>query len=149
MAIRHIRAQINSLRTNGKIEPFWKLLQAGGLRPRSLALAEEAEVVLNPFAAYYKYHRISGAIGWLIPFYWPQPLKARSALFITCTELSLRFKSCVQGGQGMQLVQIGLRTIAIYQVENDLIGSTSEQATDTVANGAEIAPRHDRVEELI
>jgi hypothetical protein len=28
---------------------------------------EEAEVALNRFAAYYNYHRLSGAIGWLTP----------------------------------------------------------------------------------
>jgi len=28
---------------------------------------EEAEAALNRFAAYYNYHRLSGAIGWLTP----------------------------------------------------------------------------------
>jgi transposase InsO family protein len=67
MAIRHIRTQINSPWTNGKIERFWKLLQAEVLDREVFRSLEEAEVALNRFAAYYNYHRLSGAIGWLTP----------------------------------------------------------------------------------
>ncbi|HXJ49640.1 MAG TPA: integrase core domain-containing protein, partial [Candidatus Acidoferrum sp.] len=67
MAIRHIRTQINSPWTNGKIERFWKLLQAEVLDREVFRSLEQAEVALNRFAAYYNYHRLSGAIGWLTP----------------------------------------------------------------------------------
>jgi len=67
LAIRHIRTQINSPWTNGKIERFWKLLQAEVLDREVFRSLEEAEVALNRFAAYYNYHRLSGAIGWLAP----------------------------------------------------------------------------------
>jgi transposase InsO family protein len=67
LAIRHIRTQINSPWTNGKIERFWKLLQAEVLDRQVFRSLEEAEAALNRFAAYYNYHRLSGAIGWLTP----------------------------------------------------------------------------------
>src|SRR5207245_5999757 len=67
MAIRHIRTQINSPWTNGKIERFWKLLQAEVLDRQVFRSLEEAEEALSRFAAYYNYHRLSGAIGWLTP----------------------------------------------------------------------------------
>ncbi|HAG58186.1 MAG TPA: hypothetical protein DCL83_02175, partial [Arthrobacter bacterium] len=51
--------------TNGKIERFWKLLQAEVLDREVFRSLEEAEVALNRFAAYHNYHRPSGAIGWL------------------------------------------------------------------------------------
>jgi transposase InsO family protein len=67
LAIRHIRTQINSPWTNGKIERFWKLLQAEVLDRQVFRSLEEAEIALNRFGAYYNYHRLSGAIGWLTP----------------------------------------------------------------------------------
>ncbi len=67
MAVRHIRTQINSPWTNGKIERFWKLLQAEVLDREIFRSLEAAEMALNRFAAYYNYHRLSGAIGWLTP----------------------------------------------------------------------------------
>jgi transposase InsO family protein len=67
LRIRHLRTQVNSPWTNGKIEAFWNLLQAEVLdryRYRSLA---EAESSLLAFARYYNYHRLSGTLGWLTP----------------------------------------------------------------------------------
>ena len=67
LRIRHLRTQINSPWTNGKIEAFWDILQAEVLdreRFTSLAAAEQA---LARFAEYYNYHRLSGVLGWLTP----------------------------------------------------------------------------------
>lgn len=65
--IRHLRTQITSPWTNGKIEAFWDILQAEVLdreRFHSLAAAEQA---LARFAEYYNYHRLSGVLGWITP----------------------------------------------------------------------------------
>ena len=67
LEIRHIRTQINSPWTNGKIERFWGTLQMEVLDRqvfRSLAAAESA---LADYASYFNYHRLSSAIGWLTP----------------------------------------------------------------------------------
>jgi transposase InsO family protein len=67
LSIRHIRTQINSPWTNGKIERFWAVLQQEVLDRqvfRSLAQAEEA---LTHYAIYYNYHRLSGSLGFLTP----------------------------------------------------------------------------------
>jgi transposase InsO family protein len=61
--IRHLRTQISSPWTNGKIEAFWDILQAEVLdRERFTSLAH-AEAGLARFAEYYNYHRLSGVLG--------------------------------------------------------------------------------------
>jgi transposase InsO family protein len=67
LRIRHLRIQISSPWTNGKIEAFWDILQAEVLdRERFTSLAQ-AEAVLAGFAEYYNYHRLFGVLGWLTP----------------------------------------------------------------------------------
>ena len=65
--VRHIRTQINSPWTNGKIERFWGLLQREVLDRQVFRSLEAAETALEEFAAYFNYHRLSSAIGWLTP----------------------------------------------------------------------------------
>ena len=67
LRIRHLRTQINSPWTNGKIEAFWNLLQAEVLDRNVFASIEEAEKSLTAYASYYNYHRLSGTLGWLTP----------------------------------------------------------------------------------
>ncbi len=65
--VRHLRTQISTPWTNGKIEAFWAVLQKEVLdRQRFVSLAE-AEQALGRFAEYYNYHRLSGVLGWLTP----------------------------------------------------------------------------------
>jgi len=65
--IQHLRTQISSPWTNGKIEAFWSILQAEVLdRPRFASFAE-AEAALARFVQYYNYHRLSGVLGWVTP----------------------------------------------------------------------------------
>jgi len=65
--VRHLRTQISTPWTNGKIEAFWNVLQAEVLdRHRFLGFAE-AEAALAAYANYYNYHRLSGTLGWLTP----------------------------------------------------------------------------------
>jgi transposase InsO family protein len=65
--IRHIRTQVNSPWTNGKIERFWGVLQAELLDRELLPTPEVADEALTRFALYYDYHRLNGAIGWQTP----------------------------------------------------------------------------------
>ena len=65
--IQHLRTQINSPWTNGKIEAFWDILQAEVLDRERFASFAEAETALARFAEYYNYHRLSGVLGWLTP----------------------------------------------------------------------------------
>jgi len=65
--IRHIRTQVNSPWTNGKIERFWGVLQAELLDRELFATPEAADEALMRFALYYDYHRLNGAIGWQTP----------------------------------------------------------------------------------
>jgi transposase InsO family protein len=65
--VLHLRTQINSPWTNGKIEAFWDVLQAEVLDRQLFASLEEAETALAAFAQYYNFHRLSGALGWLTP----------------------------------------------------------------------------------
>lgn len=65
--IRHIRTQIDTPWTNGKVEAFWATLQAEVLdRQRFIGLAE-AEAAVLEYAGYYNFHRLHGEIGWLTP----------------------------------------------------------------------------------
>jgi transposase InsO family protein len=65
--IKHLRTQISSPWTNGKIEAFWEILQAEILDRQHFASLAEAEAAMARFAEYYNYHRLSGVLGWLTP----------------------------------------------------------------------------------
>lgn len=65
--IQHLRTQISSPWTNGKIEAFWDILQAEVLDRERFGSLAEAEAALAKFAEYYNYHRLSGVLGWLTP----------------------------------------------------------------------------------
>ena len=65
--IVHLRTQISSPWTNGKIEAFWDVLQDEVLDRQTFTSLAEAETALSAFAQYYNFHRLSGALGWLTP----------------------------------------------------------------------------------
>ncbi len=67
LAVRHIKTQVNSPWTNGKVERFWGLLQAEVLDRRIFRSLAEAEAALAEYVRYYNYHRLHGEIGWLTP----------------------------------------------------------------------------------
>jgi transposase InsO family protein len=67
LRIRHVRTQVNSPWTNGKIERFWGVLQAELLDRELFPTPEAAADGLARFALYYDYHRLNGAIGWQTP----------------------------------------------------------------------------------
>jgi transposase InsO family protein len=65
--IRHIRTQISTPWTNGKIEAFWEVLQSEVLDRQLFTSLGEAETALSRFADYYNFHRLSGTLGWATP----------------------------------------------------------------------------------
>ncbi len=65
--IQHLRTQISSPWTNGKIEAFWAVLQAEVLDRQRFASLADAEAALARFVQYYNYHRLSGVLGWVTP----------------------------------------------------------------------------------
>lgn len=65
--IQHLRTQISSPWTNGKIEAFWGVLQQEVLDRQRFTSFAEAEAALATFVDYYNYHRLSGTLGWLTP----------------------------------------------------------------------------------
>jgi transposase InsO family protein len=65
--ILHLRTQISSPWTNGKIEAFWDVLQDEVLDRQTFNSLADAEDALAVFAQYYNFHRLSGALGWLTP----------------------------------------------------------------------------------
>lgn len=67
LEIRHIRTQINSPWTNGKIERLWGLLQQEVLDREVFRTLEGAEAALLRYATYFNYHRLHGELGWLTP----------------------------------------------------------------------------------
>jgi transposase InsO family protein len=67
LEIKHIRTQVNSPWTNGKIERFWGVLQSELLDRELFPTPEAADEALMRFATYYDYHRLNGAIGWQTP----------------------------------------------------------------------------------
>ena len=67
LEIRHIRTQVNSPWTNGKIEAFWATLKREVLDREVFRSLEEAEAALERFSRYDNYHRLHGEIGWLTP----------------------------------------------------------------------------------
>ena len=67
LEIHHIRTQVDSPWTNGKIEAFWATLKSEVLDREIFRSLEEAEAAMDRFARYYNYHRLHGEIGWLTP----------------------------------------------------------------------------------
>jgi len=65
--VRHLRTQISTPWTNGKIEAFWEVLQSEVLDRHWFTSLAEAENALRSFADYYNFHRLSGALGWRTP----------------------------------------------------------------------------------
>lgn len=65
--IQHLRTQVNSPWTNGKIEAFWNILQAELIDRERFTSLPTAEAALERFAEIYNYHRLSGTLGWLTP----------------------------------------------------------------------------------
>jgi len=67
LEIRHIRTQIDTPWTNGKIEAFWATLQAEVLDRQYLADLAAADSAVTAYATYYNFHRLHGALGWRTP----------------------------------------------------------------------------------
>jgi len=67
LQIRHIRTQIDTPWTNGKIESFWKTLQAEVLDRQHLADLAAAEAAVQAYAGYYNLHRLHGELDWHTP----------------------------------------------------------------------------------
>lgn len=67
LEIRHIRTQIDTPWTNGKIESFWATLQAEVLDRQHLADLAAADAAVTAYATYYNYHRLHGSLGWRTP----------------------------------------------------------------------------------
>lgn len=67
LRIRHIRTQIDTPWTNGKIEAFWATLQREVLDRQELADLAAAERAVSAYAGYYNYHRLHGELGWQTP----------------------------------------------------------------------------------
>lgn len=65
--IRHIRTQVNSPWTNGKIERFWGILQSELLDREIFGTLDAAADGLNHFASYYNYDRLHGELDWHTP----------------------------------------------------------------------------------
>jgi len=67
LEIRHIRTQVDSPWTNGKIESFWATLKSEVLDREVFRSLAEAEAAMERFARYYNYHRLHGEIDWCTP----------------------------------------------------------------------------------
>ena len=67
LEIRHIRTQIDTPWTNGKVEAFWATLQAEVLDRQLLVDLAAAEAAVTAYAGYYNYHRLHGELGWQTP----------------------------------------------------------------------------------
>jgi transposase InsO family protein len=67
LRIRHLRTQISTPWTNGKIEAFWAVLQSEVLDRQRFASLADAAAALTRFVEYYNYHRLSGVLGWITP----------------------------------------------------------------------------------
>ena len=67
LEVRHIRTQVDSPWTNGKIEAFWATLKSEVLDREIFRSLADAEAALERFARYYNYHRLRGAIDWCTP----------------------------------------------------------------------------------
>jgi len=67
LRIRHVRTQVNSPWTNGKIERFWGVLQSELLDRHVFRTLEAAADGLTRFAAHYNYDRLHGELDWHTP----------------------------------------------------------------------------------
>jgi len=67
LEIRHIRTQVDTPWTNGKIERFWATLQAEVLDRQHLEDLAAADAAVTAYASYYNYHRLHGELGWRTP----------------------------------------------------------------------------------
>ena len=67
LSIRHIRTQIDTPWTNGKVEAFWATLQAEVLDRQQLVDLAAAETAVTAYAGYYNYHRLHGELDWQTP----------------------------------------------------------------------------------
>jgi transposase InsO family protein len=67
LRIRHIRTQVNSPWTNGKIERFWGILQSELLDRQVFRTFDAAADGLTHFATYYNYDRLHGELDWHTP----------------------------------------------------------------------------------
>ncbi len=67
LRIRHIRTQVDTPWTNGKIEAFWATLQAEVLDHQQLVDLAAAEAAVTAYAGYYNYHRLHGELDWHTP----------------------------------------------------------------------------------
>lgn len=67
LRVRHIRTQIDTPWTNGKIEAFWATLQREVLDRQQLADLAAAEAAVTAYAGYYNYHRLHGELDWQTP----------------------------------------------------------------------------------
>jgi len=67
LRIRHIRTQVNSPWTNGKIERFWGILQSELLDRQIFRTLDAAADGLTHFASYYNYDRLHGELDWHTP----------------------------------------------------------------------------------
>jgi transposase InsO family protein len=65
--VRHLRTQVNSPWTNGKIERLWGILQSEVLDREVFGTIEAADAALARFSVYYNYHRLHGELGWQTP----------------------------------------------------------------------------------
>lgn len=67
LAVRHIKTQVDSPWTNGKIESFWATLKGEVLDREVFRSLADAEAALERFVRYYNYHRLHGEIDWSTP----------------------------------------------------------------------------------
>ena len=67
LRVRHLRTQVNSPWTNGKIERFWGILQSELLDREVFRTLEAAGDDLTRFATYYNYDRLHGELAWHTP----------------------------------------------------------------------------------
>jgi len=67
LEVRHIRTQVDSPWTNGKIESLWATLKSEVLDREIFRSLGDAEAALARFVDYYNHHRLHGEIGWLTP----------------------------------------------------------------------------------
>jgi transposase InsO family protein len=67
LRIRHLRTQVNSPWTNGKIERFWGVLQSELLDREVFRTLDAAADGLTRFATYYNYDRLHGELDWHTP----------------------------------------------------------------------------------
>jgi transposase InsO family protein len=67
LRVRHIRTQIDTPWTNGKVEAFWASLQREVLDRQQLVDLAAAEAAVTAYAGYYNYHRLHGELDWQTP----------------------------------------------------------------------------------